>query len=400
MNIRYAEKKQKELDKYLASYGRLSNSMRKDLRAFDSYNKQRSISVSTRNNYVRFMAFFSDWIASKGKKEYREVTQKDFEGYFTHLEGKSLAYINWCKLAIKVFYRWELNKDKSSKQYPKVVDWIRLKREKWKEIPPNELITKEDVEKLLDVCGHPRDKCLIVMLWESGCRRGEIMGLRLKDINFKDDECWIHVSGKTGERDVLLFDSVPFLKQLIEVHPLKEKPEAYLFLNKTKGKHLNRPYHPDSFYIYMNRLAKKAKIGKPCNPHRWRHAAATRWSREGYNEEEAKLRFGWTRQSSTPARYTHLSQSDLAKRMRVKMGKAEAEAVEANGLKGRICPSCRRKNEISSKKCAFCGYILDEELASQVKIMKELLGPTFELMKKDNEDLRKELHELKQKVTS
>jgi integrase len=380
MNERYAEKKQKELDRYLASYGRLSNFMRKDLRGFDSYNKARSISISTRNNYTRFLSFSGDWLAGKGKKEYRDVNQKDLTGYFNSLEGKSLAFQNWAKLAIKVFYRWLLSKDKNSKQYPKVVDWIRLKREKWKEIPPNELIEKGDVEKVLDCCTHPRDRCLVVLLWESGCRLGEILGLKLKDIKFENDECWIYVSGKTGTRNVLLFDSVPYIKALIEVHPFRDNPESYFFLNRWKGKHLNRPFTHEMFYNLLNRLGKRAGIGKPLNPHNWRHAAATRFARDGYNEEEAKLRFGWTRQSRTPARYAHLNEGDLAKRMRVKMGKAEAEKIESSSIMGKICYACRKKNEINAKKCAFCGAILDEKLAAEIKIIKEMLAPTIRQM--------------------
>ena len=70
-----------------------------------------------------------------------------------------------------------------------------------------ELITRGDIERMIDACNNTRDKALISLLYDSGCRIGEILTLRMDDIVF--DECGmiLRVHGKTGNRSVRISPS-------------------------------------------------------------------------------------------------------------------------------------------------------------------------------------------------
>jgi integrase len=49
-----------------------------------------------------------------------------------------------------------------------------------------DLITRGDIERMLDACNNARDKALISLLYDSGCRIWEILTLRMEDIVFDE----------------------------------------------------------------------------------------------------------------------------------------------------------------------------------------------------------------------
>jgi len=71
-----------------------------------------------------------------------------------------------------MFYKWLLGNDE---EFPPVIKWLkpRLKNEKHK--LPEELLTVEEVQLLANATTNPRDKALILILYESGCRIGELL---------------------------------------------------------------------------------------------------------------------------------------------------------------------------------------------------------------------------------
>jgi predicted RNA-binding Zn-ribbon protein involved in translation (DUF1610 family) len=66
-----------------------------------------------------------------------------------------------------------------------------------------------------------RDQTLIILLWSSGARVGEIFNteyndyvLKWKNVNFKDDKAWIELKGKTGEREIPIKTGKLLLEEL------------------------------------------------------------------------------------------------------------------------------------------------------------------------------------------
>jgi len=69
------------------------------------------------------------------------------------------------KVALKKFYKWL----SGGEQYPPEVRWIRASVKRNSRLP-EELLSEEDVEALIGAARHPRDRALIAVLYESGCR--------------------------------------------------------------------------------------------------------------------------------------------------------------------------------------------------------------------------------------
>lgn len=80
-------------------------------------------------------------------------------------------YNDWTKhdkkIILKRFYKW-INGDEEPPQY---IKWLKSRPPKNK-ILPEELLTEEEVVKLIDVSNYIRDKAFISALYESSCRVG------------------------------------------------------------------------------------------------------------------------------------------------------------------------------------------------------------------------------------
>ena len=104
-----------------------------------------------------------------------------------------------------------------------------------------------------------RDKALILVLYEPGCRIGEILSLRIRNVQSDEYGAVLIVSGKTGDRRVSIISSSPKLSLWIENHPLKEDLDAPLWVSfSTRNKHKNLSYAATKTATITTRL-KMAK---------------------------------------------------------------------------------------------------------------------------------------------
>ena len=86
------------------------------------------------------------------------------------------TYSEWTKrdfnVTLKKFYKWL----KGNGEFPPEVKWLSTKPNKSKLKLPGQdgLLTEDDIKTLIAASDHPRNKSLISLLYESGCRIGEI----------------------------------------------------------------------------------------------------------------------------------------------------------------------------------------------------------------------------------
>jgi integrase len=141
-------------------------------------------------------------VAEMLAKDFDECDKDDIKAFIAKLERSE--YSAWTKhdykAILKKFYRWIRGSD----EYPEEVKWIKTTfRDNDKRLP-EELLTEEDVKKLIDAAENPRDRALIAVLYESGCRIGELLSLRVRNVSFDRYGAFLIVSGKTGSRRVAL----------------------------------------------------------------------------------------------------------------------------------------------------------------------------------------------------
>jgi len=90
-----------------------------------------------------------------------------------------------------------------------------------KNVLPEDILRPEEKNKMLEVAHHPRDKAYVETSWDSGARPGEILSLRIRDIEFDGYGAVMTIRrDKTGDRRVRLIESVPSLATWINIHPM------------------------------------------------------------------------------------------------------------------------------------------------------------------------------------
>jgi len=111
-------------------------------------------------------------------KSFDEASKEDIAKLVRKIEGRKLS--EWTKhdyrTALKKFYKWI----KGGDEYPEEVKWLKVKTPRNNNVIPDELLTEQEIEKLIRVADSPRDKAFVSVLFESGCGIGELLDLRLK----------------------------------------------------------------------------------------------------------------------------------------------------------------------------------------------------------------------------
>jgi len=142
-------------------------------------------------------------------------------------------------------------------------------------------------------------------------------------------------------RRVRVIASAPKLQQWIENHPLKEDPNAPLWVTigtNSKNKVLNYA----TAKTVLKKLAKKAGIKKRIYPHLFRHSRATHLANH-LTEAQMNQYFGWVQGSKMASIYVHLSGRDVVHALLKLNGMKvdEEEEEKEDGLKPKICQDAK-----------------------------------------------------------
>jgi integrase/recombinase XerD len=168
---------------------------------------------------------------------------------------------------------------------------------------PEELLTREEVERLVAAAHGLREKAMISVLYESGARIGEIVTLQRKHVSFDEYGAVLIVNGKTGMRRVRLVESAPILAEWMD--KIEGGADAPVWPKKT-GEQL----HYRTVYKIMKALVKECSVTKNIYPHLFRHTRATHLA-DKLTEQQMKIYFGWAGGSDMASVYVHLSGRDV-----------------------------------------------------------------------------------------
>ncbi len=245
---------------------------------------------------------------------------------------------------MKKFYRW----------MGKEIRWLRCNNVRRKKLP-EEILTEEDIKKLINATSSHRDRALVAVLYESGCRAGEFLLMRIKNIHFDRYGAVIIVRGKTGYRRIRLVSSSPYLAEWINVHPSKNDPEAWVWISPRNLKRLAY----NSLRTILRNAARKAGVKKNVNPHAFRHSRATHLANY-LTDAQLKEYFGWVQESDMASVYVHLSGRDVDRAILKLHGIEQEHRSGKNILKPRECLRCGELNPSENTVCRRCFFPLDE----------------------------------------
>jgi len=309
-------------------------------------------------------------------KEFRQATKANILDLVSLIDSKDYSeYTKYdFKVVLKMFYKWLLGKDED---FPKVVKWLKPKLKGGKFKLPEELLTAAEVEKLAAACTNARDKALVLILYESGCRIGELMYLRLKNVQFDNYGAVLLVNGKTGSRRVRIIATVQALGEWLEQHPDKHDPNAPLWPARL-GHYSKEPCSYPSILAALKRASKTAGIQKRVYPHLFRHSRATALATK-LTEAQMKEYFGWTQGSDMAATYVHLSGRDVDSTLLQMYSLKEKPSEKEPALDVRTCRRCKERNSPAQEFCGKCGNPLDDRLLiEQSKTPNDLMNTLFQ----------------------
>jgi len=221
-------------------------------------------------------------------KSYKDMTTQDLKKFLLFLQrekGCSLKTIHRHINALRTFFRlFEMD----------VADKIQLPKVE-KSLPT--FLNHGEIEDLLKSIKKKRDLIIVRLLYASGLRVSELVGLDRSDI----DENTIRVKSGKGKKDRVVFVD-DGTSELIKKY-LNERTDKNpaLFVNRRK-KRLTSRY----IEILVKRHAKRAGIKKKVTPHTLRHTFATHLLQNNANIVVIQKLLGHASLSTTQI-YTHVT---------------------------------------------------------------------------------------------
>lgn len=338
---------------------------REKLEAFFRSLRREGLAKSTIAWYVNYTTRMYGTLKTIGyDKPLKEFDHENLEKLLFYVEDvKKLSpgsLWNYKKL-VKKLMRW-MHDDEP----PKWVRDLKLNKED-SPVQPSDLLTQAEFDRLLDACRHPRDKAIITVLADSGMRIGALASCRIKNVDFNQYGAIIYISKTSKSKKTTPAKGIPitwstgYLNQWLAVHPLKDDPEAPLWVTRDKNM---APLSYKSMRKTILTIGEKAGIKKRVNPHSFRHLAITHWILDGYNEQEIKHRAGWSKGSNQMFKiYGNFTDQEINDRIYEKCG-LKTEGKRHVTLKK--CPRCSNVLKPNDRFCSQCSLVLDHKAQDEI----------------------------------
>lgn len=248
-------------------------SMRGEVDRFEQYLREvKQASENTVQSYRRDLMQMITYLEEKEIREAAKVTKTSLHGYILHMEeqGKAATTISRMMAAMKAFFNYEcmqacirrnpaesLHAPKVEKKAPVILSVDQV----------SALLAQPSGQTPKEI----RDKAMLALLYATGIRVSELVGIQMEDINMNIG----FLVCRDGERE----RTIPFgrsakaaLEEYLE-HArnelLRGKGSDYFFVNCTGGA-MSR----QGFWKIIKYYGEKAGIEEDITPHTLRHSFA------------------------------------------------------------------------------------------------------------------------------
>ena len=230
----------------------------------------------------------------------RKITTDEIRTYLAEYQQRnncSKVTVDNVRRNISSFFSWLEEEDYILKSPMRRIHKIKTKQ------PVKEIISDEVIERLRDNCRCSRDLAMIDLLYSTGIRVGELVGLNISDIDFEERE-WV-VYGKGDKERCVYFDAKAKLHLQNYINSRTDTNPA-LFVT------LDSPYERlkiSGVEIRVRELGRKLNIEK-IHPHKFRRTMATRAIDKGMPIEQVQKRLGHS-QIGTTMQYAIVNQNNV-----------------------------------------------------------------------------------------
>lgn len=288
--------------------------MTSEIKSFVNYLREvRKTSKNTEISYQRDLVQLAAYLEGKGITEAGKVTRTSLNSYilFLEKEGKATTTISRELASIKAFFSYLFREGLIPRDPAELLKAPKIE----KKAPV--ILTVNEVNSLLEQPGRTtakeiRDKAMLELLYATGIRVSELIGLELADINMQVG----YITCRDGRKERM----VPFgktAKQALAVYLeqgrlelLKGKDSTWLFTN-CSGKAMSR----QGFWKIVKYYGEKAGIQADITPHTLRHSFAAHLIRGGADVHAVQAMLGHS-DSTTAQMYAAYAGSTVAETYR------------------------------------------------------------------------------------
>jgi integrase/recombinase XerD len=226
-----------------------------------------------------------------------QITRQQINEYLTLMVRErhvSVSYQSQAMSAIKMFYGSVLD------QGAKVAGLFQPKKPQ--RLP--KVLTEEEVAALLKAVDNLKHRCLLMLLYSGGLRLGEVINLRLTDLQPEKNRLFVRAGKGNKDRCTILSDIAwQNLKGYLEMY----KPAEWVFEGATGGQYSER-----SVQEVFVCAKQRALINPNATTHTLRHSFATHLLEKGIDLRYIQELLGHE-SSKTTEIYTHITKKGWEK---------------------------------------------------------------------------------------
>ena len=257
-----------------------------------------------RKDLEQFAAFRS---SMRSDADEAPVESDDVRNWIVSLseQGLSPRTISRKISALRSYYKYEQSRGAVEKN---PVDGVKLPKTR-KALPA--FVRPEMMDKLLDVESQPlhfeaiRDKLIISMLYETGMRRAELLGLR--DAAVDNTVCELRVLGKRNKERIIPYGAA--LQEAIEQYR-QERSVLPVVSDRFFVRSSGEPMYDKLIYRIVHNELKGVSTLPKKSPHVLRHSFASAMLNDGAGINSVKELLGHSSLASTEV-YTHITFEEL-----------------------------------------------------------------------------------------
>jgi len=253
--------------------------------------KLRKFSPRTIKTYIHYIQECIRFLNGKSPKE---IMGEDVRRYLESLadNDKSSSTLNTAYSALQ-FYFEKILRRKFFATIP------RAKKEKQLPI----VLSQQEVTLFLSCIKNKKHLAMIQLLYGSGLRVGEVIRIKMRDIDL--DRMLLHVVQSKGAKD--RYTIIPqSLKNTLAVQSQLKEPGDFLFTNGSGGRHTTT-----SVQKVVSQVAQRIGLSKNVTPHTFRHSFATHLLENGTDIPYIQELLGHAKLETTQI-YTHVARNNLS----------------------------------------------------------------------------------------
>lgn len=255
--------------------------------------RQRRYADQTIKTYVSLLIVFFSHYPERAINEISLRDVEDFNYYFVIQKGFSASYQNQMINSIKLFFL---------KMEGIKLELAHIERPR-RASPLPKVIPKEVIKEMLSCIPNLKHKTALTLIYSLGLRRGELLSIRLIDLN--STERILVVNNAKGRKDRVLPVPEKVMKLIITYYKAY-KPQVYLFESDKPGK----PYSASSLRNIFHKNLSKVLKSHTFTLHCLRHSFATHLLEGGTDIRFIQELLGH-KSTKTTEIYTHVSTKSL-----------------------------------------------------------------------------------------